>query len=119
MSKTTSRTSARRSGRQNSIHGRNAEPAGRGEAAPVRRRAKVVFCDIGDILGDAVIVDTPPPPHLGRLDVFPFVRESLQFVRSTGYRCGIISNTGTEKAGAINAVLDRAGLLSFFEPELL
>jgi haloacid dehalogenase-like hydrolase len=86
---------------------------------PTNDRSNVVFCDIGDILGNAVMVDTPPPPHLDRLGVFPFVRAKLEDLRQLGYRCGIISDTGDEKEDRINAVLKSAALLDYFERELL
>src|SRR3954449_1599221 len=105
MSKAKSNTPARptRTRPTTNARRRNAEraiPARRGSAQP---RPKVVFCDIGDILGDAVIVDTPPPPRLDRLDVFPSVHDALDGFRRAGYRCGIISNTGDMKPDAINA----------------
>lgn len=77
----------------------------------------VVFCDIGDILGDPIF--TPPPPHLERLDVFPFIKEVLGQLKADGNRLGIISNTGAEKAPDINRVLDEAGLLGHFDQKLL
>lgn len=82
-----------------------------------KKTAPVVFCDIGDILGDPIF--SPPPPHLERLDVFPFVAEVLNRLRAGGNRLGIISNTGEETADSINKVLEKGGLLELFEKNLL
>src|ERR1043165_2648950 len=83
----------------------------------VTNASRVVFCDIGDILGTPVF--SPPPPHLESLDVFPFVAEVLSRLKNEGMRLGIISNTGDETATSINAVLNKADLLQYFEEDLL
>lgn len=81
----------------------------------VKKISPVVFCDIGDILG----VVTPPPPPLERLDVFPFVAESLEKLCANGNRLGIISNTGEQTAASLNKVLRDVGVLNYFEKDLL
>ena len=81
--------------------------------------SRVVFTDIGDILGQPVFTTDPPPPQLARLDVFPFVRHVLDGLRSDGLRLGIISNTGDEPKSRIDAVLKAAGLLDLFDAALL
>jgi phosphoglycolate phosphatase-like HAD superfamily hydrolase len=80
-------------------------------------QATVVFCDIGDVLGTPVF--SPPPPTLKGLDVFPFVRQTLEQLRERNLRLGIISNTGDETADNMNRVLRAAGLLTLFESGLL
>jgi FMN phosphatase YigB (HAD superfamily) len=79
----------------------------------------VVFCDIGDILGSPVLSPPPPPRRLERLDLFPFVFAVLKQLKDNKNRLGIISNTGDEKPANINKVLKAAGILDFFEPDLL
>jgi hypothetical protein len=81
------------------------------------KNAPVVFCDIGDILDSPVF--SPPPRHLERLDVFPFVASVLNSLREIGNRLGVISNTGEETADSINNVLEKGGLLPLFEKNLL
>jgi hypothetical protein len=88
-----------------------------GSAVASETALKVVFCDIGDILGTAVL--SPPPPHLESLDVFPYVAEMLEHLQSKGIRLGIISNTGEETASSINNVLKKSGLSEYFEKDLL
>ena len=80
--------------------------------------SRVIFSDIGDILGQPVF-STTPPPRLERLDVFPFVRGVLTTLRADGFRLGVISNTGDEPKAHIDAVLKASGLLDLFDPELL
>jgi phosphoglycolate phosphatase-like HAD superfamily hydrolase len=80
--------------------------------------SRVVFADIGDILGQPVF-STVPPPQLERLDVFPFVGIVLRALKADGLRLGVISNTGDEPKARMDAVLKAAGLFDLFEPELL
>jgi len=86
-------------------------------ATSSQNQSVVIFCDIGDILGSPVF--TPPPPHLERLDVFPFVIDVLTRLRNDGIRLGIISNTGDETEENINKVLKQSGLSDFFSKDLL
>lgn len=80
-------------------------------------KSLVVFCDIGNTLG--VPVFSPQTKHLEKLEVFPFVKDVLTELRSTGLRLGIISNTGDESADLINKVLQKGGLADFFDDDLL
>lgn len=82
-----------------------------------------VFFDLGDTLGTATI--SGQPPRLARFDLFPFVLPSgdqpgvLDPLRNRGLRLGVISNTGSDGASAINAVLQPTGLLDHLDLRLL
>jgi hypothetical protein len=78
------------------------------------KKPAVVFCDIGNVLG--VPRFSPPPAELRK---FPFVEEALGRLRDEGVRLGVISDTGDETAETINEILEKSGILQFFEPELL
>jgi hypothetical protein len=88
--------------------------AGKKRKAAAEDGPAVVFCDIGNILG--IPRFTPPPPEL---DVFPFVEEALTALRDKGVRLGVISDTGDESAETVNEILEKSGILKYFEPELL
>src|SRR5262249_10528527 len=80
----------------------------------------VVFFDLGDTL---VVRQSDSNAPLA-LNVLPFVPEILKKLKHTQVdgaplRLGVISNTGTETADTMHAVLKTAGLLGFFEPKLL
>lgn len=77
----------------------------------------VVFFDLGNTLGAATL--DGQPPRLLQFDVFPFIPRILANLRADGLRLGVISNTGDEKASAMNAVLQPTGLLAQLEPGLL
>ena len=76
----------------------------------------VVFFDLGDTLGSAVL--SPPPIHVIRFDPFPFAQPLLAALRAKSLRLGIISNTGDDGKNVIDPVLGTAGILDFFEPAL-
>jgi bacterial leucyl aminopeptidase len=76
-----------------------------------------VFFDLGDTLGTATVGGQPP--QLIRFDVFPFIPGVLADLQAQGLRLGVISNTGGEKAPAMNAVLQPTGLLARLDPALL
>jgi FMN phosphatase YigB (HAD superfamily) len=76
----------------------------------------VIFFDLGDTLGSAVL--SPPPARLIRFDPFPFAQALLATLRARSLRLGIISNTGSDGKEVIDAVLSTAGMLDFFEPAL-
>lgn len=84
-------------------------------------RTHIVFFDIGDTIGEAVV--SSPPLRLQDLRVFAYVPPLLQRLKQSGLRLGIISNTGPaigpEAGQSINAVLASVGLLGFFDPALL
>jgi FMN phosphatase YigB (HAD superfamily) len=80
-----------------------------------------VFFDIGDTLASPVVTDG----HLSGLAVYPFVPEVLDRLAAVrgpqGERAalGLASNTGQETGAAVRTVLDDAGLLPRFDPDLL
>ena len=76
-----------------------------------------VFFDLGDTLGTATVGGHPP--RLTGFDLFPFVLGLLADLQARGLRRGAISNTGNEKAAAVNAVLAPTGLLARLDPALL
>jgi bacterial leucyl aminopeptidase len=77
---------------------------------------KIIFFDLGDTLGQAVL--SPPPVHLVDFDVFPFVGDLLTRLRARGLRLGIISNTGSDSGAQVDGILARAGILDHFDPAL-
>jgi leucyl aminopeptidase len=86
------------------------------EKSEVPENIAAVFFDLGDTLGTPVI--SAPPVHLSGFNVFSFAPVLLQLLRDRGLRLGIISNTGPDGHDRVNPVLEQAGLLGFFEPEL-
>jgi hypothetical protein len=83
----------------------------------VRGRVAAVFFDLGDTVGTATLIGSPP--QLNTFDVFPFVPGLLADLQAKRLRLGVISNTGSERAPAINAVLEPTGLLAQLDPALL
>jgi bacterial leucyl aminopeptidase len=77
---------------------------------------KIIFFDLGDTLGQAVL--SPPPVHLLEFDVFPFVGALLTRLRPRGLRLGIISNTGNDPGAHVDSVLANAAILDHFDPAL-
>jgi len=76
---------------------------------------RVVFFDIGDTLGRAT-------EHGDALQLQPFApTQSLlqSFSEALRLRLGIITNSGPFSTQDVRGVLQRAGLLSFFEPALV
>ncbi|MCY7336527.1 MAG: M28 family peptidase [Chamaesiphon sp.] len=82
-----------------------------------RTRASVIFFDIGDTLGTPKI--SSPPAHLVGIDIYPYIPNILQQLKDRSLKIGIISNTGSEIAAAIDKVLEKASIYNFFEPNLL
>jgi leucyl aminopeptidase len=76
----------------------------------------VVFFDIGDTLGVPRFSTSGQPISL---EVFPYVRDVLTRLRQNRLRLGVISNTGSAPGQTISAMLDAAGVLAAFEPQLL
>jgi Haloacid dehalogenase-like hydrolase len=76
----------------------------------------VIFFDLGGTLGVPVL--SPPPIHLVGFNVFDFAQPVLEELHRRGLRLGVISNTGEDGGKAVDAVLERAGILDFFEPAL-
>jgi bacterial leucyl aminopeptidase len=77
---------------------------------------KIIFFDLGDTLGQAVL--SPPPVHLVDFDVFPFVGDLLTRLRARGLRLGIISNTGSDSGAHVDSILARAGILDHRSQDL-
>jgi FMN phosphatase YigB (HAD superfamily) len=82
----------------------------------VSERAEVIFFDLGDTLGSAVLSSSPI--HLVAFDVYPFVSQLLSDLQHQGIRLGIISNTGDDGRETVDAVLRAAGIVDYFEPGL-
>src|SRR5262245_60886700 len=74
---------------------------------------RVIFFDLGDTLGSAVL--SPPPVHLFAFDVYPFVAGLLSELQGKGLRLGIISNTGDDDRPTVDAVLNASGILDYFD----
>src|SRR5258706_16364248 len=83
---------------------------------PVSERAEVIFFDLGDTLGSAVL--SSPPIHLVAFDVYQFVSELLSDLQRQGIRLGIISNTGDDGRETVDAVLRAASIVDCFATRL-
>jgi hypothetical protein len=80
--------------------------------------AIAVFFDIGATLASPVL--SADRTRLIALNVYPFVPEILGALRQQGVRLEVLSNTApSDTLVSLSAVLEDAGLLSFFERELL
>lgn len=77
----------------------------------MRGASDVLFFDLGDTLGSAVL--SPPPVHIIRFNPFPFVQELLAALCAKSLRLGIISNTGNDGKNVIDTVLNTAGIWTF------
>ena len=77
---------------------------------------RVIFFDLGDTLGSAVL--SPSPVHLVAFDAYPFVAGLLSDLQDKGLRLGIISNTGDDGRPTVDAVLNASGILDYFNPIL-
>ncbi|HEY7272869.1 MAG TPA: HAD family hydrolase [Actinoplanes sp.] len=75
-----------------------------------------VYFDLGDTLGAPVL--SPPPIHLIGFEVFDVAMPVLDELSDLGLRLGVISNTGDDDGGAVDAVLSTAGIRDCFAPEL-
>lgn len=79
---------------------------------------KAIFFDIGSTLASPVL--SADHTTLIGLNVYPFVPEILGALRQQGVRLGLLSNTGpSDTLPSMSALLEGAGLLSFFERGLL
>lgn len=76
----------------------------------------IVFFDIGDTLGTPIL---SPEDRLQGFNVFPETRQALESIQAKGIRMGVISNAGDEAHAHVNELLDRCGLLSFFDREII
>jgi hypothetical protein len=80
------------------------------------RHRPAAFFDIAGTLGAARF--SPRRPHrIWRLDPYPQVSAVLERLREGDVRLGIISGQGEE--GDTRSILEEAGLLGFFEPDLV
>jgi leucyl aminopeptidase len=77
----------------------------------------VAFFDIGDTLASVTLA--PSGDRIGSLTAYPHVPGVLAELRRRGVRSGIISNRGPIPAEEVNRALESAGLLEFFEPDLV
>jgi bacterial leucyl aminopeptidase len=86
---------------------------------------EVIYFDLGDTLGVPVF---SPAGRLMRFDAFGFSRQVLERLASwhlsqeppaLPLRLGVISNTGNEQPEKVNQILNAAGLLEHFDPNLL
>jgi Fungalysin metallopeptidase (M36)/Peptidase family M28 len=77
---------------------------------------EVIFFDLGDTLGTAVL--SAPPVHLVEFDVFHFVPQLLRGLKDQGLRLGIISNTGDDGKAIVDGVLAASAILDFFDEGL-
>ncbi|MCP5051165.1 MAG: HAD family hydrolase [bacterium] len=78
----------------------------------------VVYFDIGDTLGSAVI--SRSPLKIERLKVYDYVKPILQRLGNKKIRLGIISNTIPGDTGEdMKKILEASGIYKFFEPRLL
>jgi len=85
---------------------------------PVPGQSKAVFFDIGNVLASPVL--SSDHTTLVGLSVYPFVPEVLDAVRKQQAQLGIISNTApSDTTETMKAVLEKAGLLRFFDVKLL
>ena len=76
-----------------------------------------VFFDLGDTLGTAVVVGSPP--RLTGFDVFPYAPGVVADLKARGLKLGVISNTGSDTGATVNAVLGPTGILTDLDAGLL
>ncbi len=76
---------------------------------------KVIFFDLGDTLGTAIVEHGV----LSKFIPFDFAIPVLRNLKTKGMRLGVISNTGNETRAHMDEVLKTAKLLKYFEPSLL
>jgi hypothetical protein len=77
---------------------------------------EVVFFDIGNTLGSPKVSSDG---RLAVLSVYAYVPDVLRQLHEEGRRLGVISNIGSDTAENVERVLEEAGILTFFQPELL
>jgi len=81
-------------------------------------QSRAIFFDIGNVLASPVI--SSDHTTLVGLSVYPFVPEVLDAVSKQQAQLGIISNTApSDTTETMKAVLEKAGLLRFFDAKLL
>lgn len=77
---------------------------------------RAIFFDLGGTLGTPVVSDTG---DLDRIDLLDSTITVLEEVKGKKIPTGIISNTGTIRGPKMNALLQAAGILNYFDPTLL
>src|SRR5262245_48993080 len=77
----------------------------------------VIFFDIGNTLAGVRI--SAAGDRIDELRVFPDAPPVLEDLRRLGARLGILSDRGLIPENNVNESLERAGLLSYFERELI
>ncbi len=77
----------------------------------------VAFFDIGDTLASVRV--SAAGDSIEEMTVLPDVLPALEELRAEGVQLGILSNRGTIEEKNVNEALDRAGLLQFFDPDLI
>src|SRR5215204_5783871 len=82
-----------------------------------RLTGEPAFFDIGNTLASVTIA--AGGDRIESLAVYPYVPGVLAELRDLGARLGIISDRGPIPADEVNQALAAAGLLEFFEPELI
>jgi len=75
------------------------------------------FFDIGDTLAQVRV--SAAGNDIEEMIVLPNVLRSLEELRNEEVHLGILSNRGNIEERKVNAALERAGLLRFFEPDLI
>jgi leucyl aminopeptidase len=83
----------------------------------MNRITTVAFFDIGDTLASVTLA--PSGDRIGSLTAYPYVPGVLAELRQREVRLGIISHRGPIPADEVNRALEAAGLLEFFEPDLV
>ncbi|WP_414573827.1 M20/M25/M40 family metallo-hydrolase [Nostoc sp. CCY 9925] len=78
--------------------------------------SEVIFFDIGNTLGSPRISSNG---SLSTLNVYNYVPDILQQLRTDGKRLGVISNIGNDTAENVERVLKESQILTFFQPDLL
>jgi leucyl aminopeptidase len=81
------------------------------------RITTVAFFDIGDTLASVTLA--PSGNRIGGLTAYSYVPGVLAELRQHEVRLGILSHRGPIPAQEVNRALESAGLLEFFEPDLV
>ena len=73
---------------------------------------RTIFFDLGGTLGEALLSTAQ---RLVSFVPFDFSAAILEKLKSAGHRLGIISNTGDDAGAVVDQLLERAGLLQYFD----
>jgi hypothetical protein len=77
----------------------------------------IAFFDIGNTLASVRV--SASGDRIEQMNVYPDVPPVLEALRQENVRLGILSNRGSIPEQQVNDALTRAGLLSFFDPNLI